>query len=60
MTSEIMACSAETAGSFAVSRAASSSCLATSLMIFRTIARVAAVAAAAATSDKPKVNGAAA
>ncbi|PNE37241.1 hypothetical protein AOB60_22995 [Streptomyces noursei] len=60
MTSEIMAWSAETAGSLAVSSAASRTCFAASLMIFRTIARVAAVAAATPISDRPNVNGAAA
>ncbi len=60
MRSETIASSAEITGSLAASTIASSSCLATSLRILRTISRVASVAAAPPISDSPRVNGAAA
>ncbi|PJN40547.1 hypothetical protein CG747_12845 [Streptomyces sp. CB02959] len=58
--SEIMASSAETAGSLTVSRIASRICFSATLRSFRTMTRAAAVAPAIANSDNPKVNGAAA
>ncbi|RSO06056.1 hypothetical protein DMH18_28390 [Streptomyces sp. WAC 06783] len=58
--SEAMASSAEITGSLAASMMASSSCLATSLRMRRTISRVASVPAAAPISDRPRVKGAAA
>ncbi|REK92007.1 hypothetical protein DY245_01545 [Streptomyces inhibens] len=60
MASEIMASSAETAGSLTVSTIASTSASRASLRMRRTIRRVAWVAAAAPISDRPKVKGAAA
>ncbi|MET9736673.1 hypothetical protein ABZY90_00780 [Streptomyces sp. NPDC006422] len=59
-TSETIASSAETKGSFAVSSTACRICCATSLRSFRRIMRVAAAAPIAPISDRPRVNGAAA
>ncbi|UZJ31304.1 hypothetical protein [Streptomyces endophytica] len=60
MASEIMASSAETAGSLIVSMIASTSASRASLRMRRTINLVACVAPAAPISDRPSVNGAAA
>lgn len=60
MASEIIASSAETAGSLTVSTIASTSASRASFRMRRTISRVAWVAAAAPISERPNVKGAAA